>query len=184
LCPGWIDSFKIINMKKLVLVSGIIAGAIPAIWFLIYKGIGDPDHFENGVYYGYASMILAFSLIFVAVKNYRDKQNGGVISFGKAFRIGLYITLIASAVYVLAWLVNYYYFDSDYLDKYNEYIIQKMKSENASQVAIDKQIADTKEFMELYQNPFFNGLLTFSEIFPVGLIISLITALILKRKAP
>ena len=169
-------------MRKIVIVFGLIAGAIPTLWFQFSKMLGSAHDFENGIYYGYASMILAFSLIFVAVKNYRDKENGGVISFGKAFRIGLYITLIASVVYVIVWLIDYFYFESDYLQKYGEYMIEKMKTENASQTAIDAKLAEMKEFEKMYQNPFFNALITFSEIFPVGLIISLICALILKRK--
>ena len=171
-------------MRKVVIVFGLIAGAIPALWFQFSKMTEAAHDFENGIYYGYASMILAFSLIFVAVKNFRDKQNGGVISFGKAFRMGLYITLIASAVYVIVWLIDYYYFDSDYLQKYADYMVREMKSENASQAAIDAKVNELKKFEEMYQNPLFNALITFSEIFPVGLIISVICALILKRKQP
>ena len=83
-------------MKKIVIVFGLIAGVIVSAWAvcgaaLCYGG----GSYTTGMVLGYASMILAFSLVFVGVKNYRDKYNDGLISFGKAFKIGLYITLIS-----------------------------------------------------------------------------------------
>ncbi len=169
-------------MKKLIIVFGLIAGAITSAWVLIYSSIGNPMESEYGMYYGYASMILAFSLIFVAVKSFRDKHNGGTISFGKAFRIGLYITLIASTFYVVAWLINYFFFDPGFMDGYADKMVAKMKAENAPQAKIDEYAADMKQFMTMYQNPFFNAVITYMEILPVGLIVSVISAAILKKK--
>ena len=169
-------------MKKLIIVFGLIAGAITSTWVLIYTSIGNPMDSEYGMYYGYASMILAFSLIFVAVKSFRDKHNGGTISFGKAFRIGLYITLIASTVYVVSWLINYFFFDPGFMDGYADKMIAKMKADNAPQAEIDAYAVKMKEFMVMYKNPFFNALMTYMEILPVGLIVSLISATILKKK--
>ena len=102
-------------MKKIVVVNGLIAGLIVAAMFLITMGLYHKNgNFEGGMLVGYASMLLAFSLIFVAILRYRDKYNNGAVSFGKAFRIGLYITLIASTIYVATWLVDYYVFIPDF----------------------------------------------------------------------
>jgi hypothetical protein len=169
-------------MKKIVIVFGLIAGVITSAWVLIYSSLGNPMEGEYGMYYGYASMILAFSLIFVAVKSFRDKHNGGIISFGKAFRIGLYITLIASTIYVVSWLINYFFFDPGFMDGYTDKMIAKMKAENATQAQIDKYATEMKSFMEMYKNPFFNAMITYMEILPVGLIVSLICATILRKK--
>ncbi len=169
-------------MKKIVLVHGIIAGLIVGLWIVVIVSVKSPGGLENGMFYGYASMLLAFSMIFVAVKKYRDQQSGGVISFGKAFRIGLYITLIASTIYVLAWLFSFYNFIPDYLEKYTAMEIEKMRLAHASQAAIDAEAAKMKSFGEMYKNPFFNAMMTYAEILPVGLLVSLICAFILKRK--
>lgn len=171
-------------MKKTVIICGLIAGLISASLFIGLMLLGKAGHedFENGMIYGFALMILAFSLIFVGTKITRDKYNGGFINFGKAFRVGLYITLIASTMYVIVWLIDYYLFIPDFAEKYAANSIQKLKASGASATEIAKQTADMARFSEMYKNPFFNALLTYSEIVPVGLLVSLISAWVLKRK--
>jgi len=110
-------------MKRNILICGLISGAIVAILMVFtsmacYKN----EDFESSMVLGYASMILAFSLVFVGIKNYRDKFNHGEVSFGKAFKIGLYITLIASTMYVVVWLIEYYLFIPDFMDKYTAHV--------------------------------------------------------------
>jgi hypothetical protein len=171
-------------MKKTVLIYGLIAGLISTSLFigLMILGKAGHDDFENGEIYGYTLMILAFSMIFVATKITRDKHNGGEISFGKAFRVGLYITLIASTIYVIVWLIDYYCFIPDFAEKYGAHVIEKLKASGAGQAEIAKQSAEMAKFSEMYKNPFFNAMITYTEILPVGLIVSLISASILKRK--
>jgi hypothetical protein len=126
---------------------------------------------------GYLSMLIAFSLIFVAVKTYRDKQNGGVISFGSALKMGLLIALIASTMYVISWALVYNLYLPDFMDKYVESMIKQAKPEELQ--AVTKQ---AQEYKNMYKNPLMFTFMTYMEILPVGLIVSLITALILKRK--
>ena len=149
---------------------------------MILGKAGDID-FKNGYYYGYGLMILAFSLIFVGTKITRDKYNGGTISFGKAFRVGLYITLIASTVYVILWLIDNYFFIHDFAARYSAYMLEKLRASGASEAEIAKQTAQMASFSEMYKNPFFVILMTYAEIIPVGLIVSVISALTLKRKS-
>jgi hypothetical protein len=170
-------------MKKLILVYGIIAGLIVTGMMAFSTGYycskGD---FEGGMIYGYSAMIIAFSMIFVAVKSFRDKHNAGVISFGKAFKIGFFISLIASTIYVIGWLINYYFFIPDFMDKYAGAMIAKAKAGGASAQALAKQTADMAQMKEWYKNPLFIILMTYVEILPVGVVVALISALILKRK--
>jgi Protein of unknown function (DUF4199) len=171
-------------MKKIVIVNGLIAGAITAGMFLITMGLYHKEgNFDGGMWFGYASMLLAFSLIFVAIIRYRDKYNNGAISFGKAFRIGLYITLIASTIYVVTWLIDYYVFIPDFAEKYAASMIDKLKAGGASVAEIAKHTKEMNSFKEMYKNPLFVILFTYIEILPVGLLLSLIASLILKRKA-
>ena len=171
-------------MKKIVIVNGLIAGAIVAAMFLITMGLYHKNgNFDGGMWVGYASMLLAFSLIFVAIIRYRDKYNNGIISFGKAFKIGFYITLIASTIYVVTWLVDYYVFIPDFADKYATAILDKLKSSGASAAKIANQTKEMDSFKEMYKNPLLVILFTYLEILPVGLLLTLIASLILKRKA-
>ena len=89
-------------MKKIVLTYGLVSGAIVSAWMLISIGVIGLDQMNSNLamYVGFTTMIIAFSFIFVAIKNFR-KQNGETISFAKAFQIGLYISLIASTCYVV-----------------------------------------------------------------------------------
>ena len=170
-------------MKKNVWIFGLISGLIVTA-MMVYSTVAcstNPD-FESNMVLGYASMIVAFSMIFVAIKNFRDKYNGGVISFGKAFRIGLYITLIASTMYVLVWLVEYYVFIPDFMDKYTAHMIKEKQASGASLQEIEKQTRQLASMQQMYKNPFFVVLMTYAEILPIGLLVALVSALILKKK--
>jgi hypothetical protein len=170
-------------MKKIVIVCGLIAGGIEAAMMVVMTVLmRSNENYHGSLVLGYATMLLAFSLVFVGVKNFRDKYNDGVISFGKAFKTGLYITLIASTIYVLVWLVDYYVFVPDYLDRYASEVIQQAKSSGATAAEIDKKMLELATYKEMYKNPLFVVLFTYAEILPVGFVVSFITALILKRK--
>jgi Protein of unknown function (DUF4199) len=170
-------------MKKTVIVCGLIAGLISASMFiaLILLGKAGDMNFENGMIYGFSLMILAFSLIFVGTKSVRD-QNGGNISFGKAFMVGLYISLIASSVYVLVWMIDLNLFIPDFADKYGSHMMEQLKKEGASTAALAAKSAEIAEFKKMYDSPVFIVLMTYVEILPVGILISLISAFIMKRK--
>jgi len=170
-------------MKKNVLVFGLIAGIIVSVFMVLsMANCIDAGDFSHSMVLGYASMIIAFSFVFVGMKNQRDKLDGGFITFGKAFKTGLWITLIASTVYVVVWLIDYYFFIPDFMEKYAAHMIDQAKSSGASATELDKQLADMAYYKEMYKNPLFVILFTYMEILPIGLLITLISALILKRK--
>lgn len=173
------------NMKKVVLVfgfiSGIISSVLMAIGMLVYSSKeGCSDY---GMVIGFASMLLAFSLIFVAIKTFRDKHNNGIVSFGKAFLIGLYISLITSTMYVCSWAVLYNTTMPDFMDKYVASAIEKAKSSGKSEKTIAYEIAKLENAQKNYHNPIYFAAYTYMEILPVGILVSLICAGILKRKS-
>lgn len=170
-------------MKKTVIVCGIIAGLISSSLFIglmLLGKAGDMD-FKHGMVYGFSLMALAFSLIFVGTKTVRD-QNGGVISFGKAFRVGLLISLIASTIYVLVWMIDLHFFIPDFAEKYGASMLNRLKLEGASEAAIASKMTEVAQFKKMYASPVFVILMTYVEILPVGLLVSLISALFMKRK--
>ncbi|MES2690204.1 MAG: DUF4199 domain-containing protein [Bacteroidota bacterium] len=174
-------------MKKNIIIYGLISGSIVSVLMLV--SMNYLSHCEGNVDYGismligYASMLVAFSLVFVGIRNYRDKYNHGVISFGHAFKTGIMIALIASTMYVVAWLIDYFFFIPDFMEKYSTHMLDEMKASGASQAEIDAQIKEMADFATMYKNPFFNAMMTYAEILPVGLIVTLISSFILKRKA-
>jgi hypothetical protein len=171
-------------MKKNVLVFGLISGALISLFMVSYMAVCyRSTKFEGSMVVGYSAMLLALSVIFVAVKNYRDKYNGGVVSFGKAFRIGLFISLISSTIYLLSWAIEYHFFMPDWMDKYAAHTLETMRSSGASASEVADQTKEINAMKDSYQNPIVFALYTYAEILPVGLLVSLITALILKKKS-
>jgi len=171
-------------MKKNILVFGLISGLIVTA-MMVYSAAKcyANDDFEGNIFLGYATMVVAFSMIFVGIKNFRDKFQNGAITFGKAFKIGLYISLIASTIYVGVWLIDYYLFIPDFMDKYTAHVLKQIKSSGASTAEINQKTVEMAGYKEMYKNPVYVILLTYFEVLPVGLVISLLSALILKRKA-
>ena len=170
-------------MKKNIIICGLISGAILtammiASTYYCYKN----QNFEGNMVVGYSVMILAFSLIFVGIKNFRDKYNEGFVSFGKAFKIGAYITLVASTMYVVVWLFEYYLFIPDFMDVYTEHVINQVKTSGATITEINSEAEKMAGYKEMYKNPLFVVLLTYTEVLPIGLIVSAISALILKKQ--
>ncbi|WAC13849.1 DUF4199 domain-containing protein [Dyadobacter pollutisoli] len=169
-------------MKRIVIICGLISGVIVSTFMVSSIAVCyNKESFEGNMLLGYASMLLAFSLVFVGIKNYRDKHNGGFVTFGKAFMIGLYISLIASTVYVIVWLVDYYLFIPDFMEKFAASSINKLQEDGVSGAELESKIAEMGTYKEFYKSPLGVVLITYMEILPVGLVVSLISALILKR---
>lgn len=142
------------------------------------------DHGSSSMLVGYASMVVAFTFVFVGIKNYRDKQNAGVVTFGKGFLLGLLISFIGSTFYVVTWGIECHYFFPDFMDKYAASQIKNMQASGMSGAEIDAATKSTQDMMDSYKNNLvYFTLLTYMEIFPVGILVSLISALILKRKS-
>lgn len=137
---------------------------------------------ETNDFLGYAAMIVVFSLIFFGIRNYRNSHTGGVITFGKAFKIGVLIALVSSLIYLVVWLFYYYLFVPDFLDKYIPFALKEAARKGASAAELAAKTKDMEQLREMYKNPFFVVIITLSEVFPIGLIVALISSLILKRK--
>lgn len=172
-------------MKRIILIHGLITGVIiTAMMLYAVSMCYSNKDFEPNAVAGYAAQIVAFSLIFIGVRTFRNKYNNGVISFGKALKIGLYITLVASTMYVGVWLIDYYLFVPDFMDQYIAFVLKEARESGADQQALQSKAAEMTQFKEMYKNPLFVILISYAEIIPVGLVVSLITALLLKRKLP
>ena len=171
-------------MQRIVLRFGLASGALlvalsAMLMPLCLNGTPNFDHMEV---LGYSAMLLAFLFVFFGVRSYRDNVAGGAISFGKAFQVGLLITLITCAMYVIAWEITYYNFFPDFIDRYSAHVLDKMRAAGESEAAIREQAAQLARMAKLYANPLFNVGITFMEVFPVGLIVTLVSAAILRRK--
>ena len=170
-------------MKKIILVYGAITGAVIILSMTlgIYAAKAGADSFFASEGLGYSIMIIGFSMIFVATKKYRDEELGGIIKFGTAFQIGLGISLIAGVVYVLVWEVNLYVTDYSFIEEYASSIIEKARNSGSTGAELQATIDNMETMKQQYGNPLFRLPMTFAEIFPVGLIITLISSVLFKN---
>lgn len=169
-------------MTKTVWTYGLLAGAIMTGMMLVNVSLIDRIGFDAGVWVGYTTIIAAFLLIFFGIRSYRDNKAGRTISFGRAFLVGVLINIIASACYVATWQVVSARIAPDFADKYGAHIIEKERARGASAAEIARKTEELRDFQELYRNPFYKAAMTFLEPFPVGLIVSLMSAGILRRR--
>ena len=169
-------------MKKTVLIFGLIGGAVMAAMMFAMMPFVDKIGFDKGAIVGYTTMIVAFMLVFFGIRSYRENVGDGHITFGRAFAVGILITLIACICYVVAWEIIYFKFMPDFANKYASYMIEKARASGASQQVIDAQVQQMKSFKVMYDHPLINAAISFTEPFPVGLIITLVSAAILRKK--
>jgi len=169
-------------MKKTILTFGLIAGGFTALTMSITVPFEDKFGFNHGLLLGYTMIVLSLMMVFFGIRSYRDNVSNGQITFVRGFAIGISITLIMCAFYVVTWEIIYFNFMHDYLDKYSAHMVEKARAAGASAASIQAQIESMKELKVKYENPFYNAALTFIEPFPVGLLMTLISAAILRKR--
>ncbi|HEV2719047.1 MAG TPA: DUF4199 domain-containing protein [Thermoanaerobaculia bacterium] len=173
-------------MKRTVLIFGLISGAISsAMMFLTLPLINRGTiNFDNGEVIGYTAIFLSFLLVFFGIRSYRE-NHGGVITFGRAFAVGILITLISCVFYVASWEVIYFgNLMPGHLEKYAAHMATKMRAQGATEAAIAEKTKQLQELRKLYDNPLMNAAFTMIEPFPVGLIVTLVSAGILRKRRP
>jgi Protein of unknown function (DUF4199) len=171
-------------MKKIVITFGLISGAITATMMLVTIPLVDRVSFDKLEILGYATIVISFLMVFFGIRSYRENVGGGKISFGRAFGVGILITLVSCVLYVATWEFIFYKLTPDFVDKYGNHLIEKEKRSGASPEALEAKRVEVERFKELYKNPLINIAFTMMEPLPIGLLTTLISAVILRRKEP
>jgi hypothetical protein len=172
-------------MKKVILIYGLIAGTILGIMFFITVPLHRNGiiNFDNGMWVGYTTMVISLSLVFFGVKSCRDNHQNGVITFGRAFKVGGLIALVACVMYCLTWEIAYNTVSSGYMEAYGDYEQEKLKSNGASEAELQEAAKEFHKLLKVYDgNPLVRFAFTMMEILPVALIISLLSAALLRKK--
>ena len=169
-------------MKKTILTFGLISGAISSLMMVATVPFADRIDYDRSEILGYTIIVLSFLLVFFGIRSYRDNVAGGQITFGKAFAVGICITLISCVCYVVTWEILYFKFLPDFMDKYSAHLVQKLQATGATSAVVQAKVAELRKYKEMYDNPLMNAAVTFLEPFPVGLGITLISAAVLRRK--
>ena len=169
-------------MKRTVIVFGVIAGVMLSVMMLCTIPFLDRIGFEKGQVIGYTTMVLAFLMVFFGIRSYRENVGGGKISFGRAFAIGSLIVLIGSLFYVVTWEFIYFKLMPDFFDRYAAYVVEKARASGSSPSEVEAVKQTVQGFKPLLDNPLTNAAITLLEPLPVGLLMTLVSAAILRKK--
>lgn len=174
-------------MKKTVLIFGAIGGALSMIFTCLIATLCEREilTFSNAEGVGYASMVIALSMIFFGIKSYRDNYGKGSITFWKGLQVGVLITAIGSVGYVIGG--EFYNavnpgFAPKVMEKYKEFETTKMRQKGASQEEIDASVKQMTDMVKMMENPIFRVVIYLVEILPVGLVITLLSAALLRKR--
>ncbi len=167
-------------MLRTILTHGLYAGLILGLFAAVTAMTGPPPE-PWGMLFGYLAMLVALTMVFLGTKRHRDIACGGVIRFWPGFGFGLAISLVASILYVVAWEISLAVSGADFIGEYGASLIADMRAKGASAAEIAKVAAEMAKLKADYANPFYRLPLTFLEIAPVGLLVSLVSAGLLRN---
>src|SRR3954464_11447654 len=145
--------FKETLMKKTILTFGLISGAISSVMLVATLPFAHRIGFDHGYIVGYTSIVLSFLLVYFGIRSHRDNVGNGDITFGKAFAVGICITLISCVCYVATWQVLYYHFMPDFMDKFTAHVIEKAKAAGASAAVIHEKTEQMRKYKQIEDNP-------------------------------
>ena len=166
------------TILKYGLIAGLVVGGFELATFVLFRGM---PPLKYGMVVGYTTMLIALSAVFVGIKRHRDLDRGGVIGFWPALGVGLGISFIAGIFYVAAWEAVQSIMHMDFASSYSNVIIASQKAKGASAEALAKLSADMETFKVQYANPLYRLPMTFVEIFPIGVLVSLVSAGLLRN---
>jgi hypothetical protein len=170
-------------MTRINFIFALIAGALAAglMWLRIAVQHGGLVDIEHGMTLGYATMIIALSLVFFGIKSYRD-NHGGHITFLKGLQVGILISLVCAICYAASWELYYRGSGQEFLQKYTAHYIDGLRKGGSSDAEVTKAETEMAQFQEMYKNFFVRFGFTLMEIVPVGIIVTLISALLLRKR--
>ena len=167
-------------MIRTILIFGLISGVIVGAGMLasiIFVGGGG----HSSLWLGYLVMLVALSAILVGVKSHRDRDLGGVIKFRTALLAGLGIAVVASVIYVAAWEAYLAITHYAFMDHYVASILAAKRAAGVSGAAYDKIAAEMETMRVQYRQPLYRFATTFIEIFPVGVLVAVVSAALLRN---
>ena len=167
-------------LRYAMIYGGIIGMVVIALMASTLMFFG-PNEVGSSVVAGYAFMIAVLSLVFIGIKRFRDIEHGGVIKFTQGAAVGIGIAVVAGIFYTISWEGVLYATDFAFVENYGQSQIDMIKAEGLEAAMEAAKIAEVQQSMASYRdNPFFRLPITFIEIFPVGLVVALISAAILR----
>ena len=170
-------------MKRPVLVFGLLSGVVSSLMMLLTVAFMDRIGFDYMMFVGYTAIVMSFLFVFFGIRSYRGSV-GGTLTFGRGFIAGILMTLISCVFYVATWQVVYFKLAPGFMDEYATYAVEKKRASGAGEHEVAETARQMQSFKAMYDKPWLNAALAFFEPFPVGLIVTVVSAAVLRRKTP
>lgn len=171
-------------MLRIILIYGVIGAVIvgaPMVWGMLTFDLSTREMPENGALIGYTTMLLALTGVFLGVKHYRDRVLGGVVKFWPALGVGLGIGAVASLGWAIAWEISLMATKFDFAAMYGQMMLEQAQKDGASAEKLAQVVKDNQAFTEMYRNPVMRMGITFLEMFPIAVVIALVSAGLLRN---
>ena len=170
-------------MKRTVPTFGLIGGGIAALMMFAAIPVVSRVSYGYLTVLGYTIFVASFLMVFFGIRSYRDKVGGGTITFGRAFKVGILITLVSCAIYIVSWDIILQRFLPTFFDDYLNHMVEEMRAAGATEDALNLQMQENEQFRGWFKNPLIRYTMSFIEAFPVGLLMTVISSMVLKRTA-
>lgn len=170
-------------MKKTVLVFGLLSAALSAAMMCATVPFMHQIGYDRGLVVGYTAIVISLLFVYFGVRSYRDNVASGQITFGRAFSVGILITLISCVGYVITWEILYFNFLPGFMDNWAAHAAETLRASGATEEALAAKAAEMADIKKLMDSPIMGPLMVFIEPFPVGLLMTLISAAVLRKKA-
>lgn len=158
--------------------AAIVMIALAGTSFILTSG--DSTNYRLGEVIGYLSMVLSMIFVYLGIRHYRDHQNEGEISFTKALKLGVLIALFPATAFGIFDQIYVNIINPDFHEEY--YQAQLDKIDQSDPQSYQAEVAHLKSEKETFSNPVVLFLVMFLTVFLVGLAVSIISGLILKRQ--
>ena len=177
-------SLKFKNMKKRILTFGLISTVALAAMYVLMCLARQNGNSEISEILVYAGVVVLFTMVFVWIKSYRDNALGGFITFGKAFKVGILMSLASSLCYAIMWMILFNSIFKGFMEQHSVALMEKLKASGASVEEIAAKKEEMLKQAKLYGNPSSRVAIIFIQGFPVEAIMTLVASFVLKKKQP
>jgi hypothetical protein len=167
-------------MARTIFIYGLTAGVLTLMLIGLGTAVIGFDHGVEGMVWGFGSMLLGLSLMFIGVRRY--SMNYGPLSFTQAFTVAFGIFIVAGLVYTFGWEAYLAATNYTFADQFASQAVASKVAEGATPAELARVEADMASFKAQYANPLIRLPMTFMEIAPVGLLMSLLAAVTMRAR--
>lgn len=167
-------------MKKILLQAFIYSLVVMTLLFALTALTSKTTSYAIQEVIGYAGIVVSLLFVYFGIRQYRDKVNGGTLSFGQGLKVGLLIVLIPALLFGLFDILYTTFIDPDFLENYYNTHLANIKAQLPA-AEFEAEAKKLEQQKEIFGNSFFQFGLMFLTVFMIGIIITVISALVLKR---